>query len=473
MKASKHKIVLYNPDAVFFDMPLALLAIGSCFDNSRYDVVIIDGRIDENAHQKVLEEVKGAVCFGVTVLTGKPINDAIVITRKVKQNNPEVPTVWGGWHTSLFPERTLEEEMSIDIAVQGQGEITFQELIAAFEKNSSLDGIHGICYHSEDGEVIKNPTREMVNMDELPPANYGLIDVEKYFQKKGRRQLDYISSVGCFYRCAFCADPYVFKRKFSAISPERMSLEFARLYKKYAYEDINFQDETFFTFKDRVLLMAQELINQNINISWAATLRADQGNRLTQDDFHLLAKSGLRRVLVGVESGSQEMMDWLKKDIKKEQVISTAEKCIESNIDVQFPFIVGFPGESAEAFTKTINFAITLANKSDLFEIIIFYFKPYPGSAISRDVIKQGYLMPTSLQQWSEFDYIGSSGPWMTAEKYHDAETLKFYLKLSRSKHTLAFPLKWIAKKRLMNKRLGFPIEKSVIEKFIPQQKLS
>jgi anaerobic magnesium-protoporphyrin IX monomethyl ester cyclase len=206
MDLIKHKILLYNPIAVFYDMPLALLALGSCFDLTKYNIVIIDARIESNAHEKVLEEVKDAICFGTTVLTGKPIEDAIKITRKVKQQTPEIPTIWGEWHTSLFPTEPLLEELCIDITAQGEGEITFQELIKTFTTNSPLAEVKGICFSNPQGEIIKNPPRAMVNMEDLPPVDYELIDVEKYFEKKGRRQFDYITSVGCFYRFTFCAD---------------------------------------------------------------------------------------------------------------------------------------------------------------------------------------------------------------------------------------------------------------------------
>ena len=77
----KHKIVLYNPDAVFYTMPLALLAVGSCLDPARYEICIIDGRLEDDPLDRVLEEIEDALCFGVTVLTGAPIHDALRITR--------------------------------------------------------------------------------------------------------------------------------------------------------------------------------------------------------------------------------------------------------------------------------------------------------------------------------------------------------------------------------------------------------
>lgn len=213
-------------------MPLGLMPIGSCRNRDNYEVNIVDARGEKNAHRKVLDHIEGALCFGVSVLTCPGIRDALEITRKVKQAAPTVITVWGGWHCSLFPLDPLKEEPSVGITVQGQGEVTFVELAEALATQTELKNIEGIARRNRDRQVIRNNPRPMADINELPPVDYSLIDVGHYFKMKGKKQLDYISSVGCFYRCAFCADPFVFNRKFSAISPERMAEEIETLYHK-------------------------------------------------------------------------------------------------------------------------------------------------------------------------------------------------------------------------------------------------
>ncbi len=98
MSATRLKVVLYNPQAVFFTMPLALLAIGSELDPDTYDVVTIDARLDPDAENTVLSHLPDALCLGITVLTGAPISDALQISRAAKRARPDIPVVWGGWH---------------------------------------------------------------------------------------------------------------------------------------------------------------------------------------------------------------------------------------------------------------------------------------------------------------------------------------------------------------------------------------
>ena len=312
-------------------------------------------------------------------------------------------------------------------------------------------------------------------MNKLKRVNYDLIDVEAYFKKKNKRQFDYISSIGCFFRCSFCADPFVFQRKFSAISGERIGEELAYYYQKYKFTDLNFQDETFFTYEKRIKEFAEELINRKINVSWAATMRADQGERLSLETWKLCKQSGLRRLLVGVESGSQEMMDWMKKDVKITQVFYCAEKCKELSIGVIFPFIVGFPGESDQSVLETVKVVKQLRSKSHKFDTPIFYFKPYPGSAITDEVVKNGYVLPQTTDEWAEFDYIGSSGPWVSKEKEEFFENFKFYLKQAFSKKggILFLPIRKLGQWRVKRENFHFPIERKMHETFITQKKLS
>lgn len=470
----KKKVLLYNPKAVFFDMPLALLAIGSVLDQERYEVIIIDGRINESPLDLIKQHLDEAICFGVTVLTGSPIKNALEITRSVKSMRQDLPVIWGGWHTSLFPEQTLIDEKTIDITVQGQGELTFKELVEEISNKSSLENVKGICYRNDMGEVVKNPPRPISPMDNYADIDYELIDVERYFEKKGRRQLDYISSTGCYFRCSFCADPFVYNRKWSAVSPEVMVNKLEELHKRYKFNDLNLQDETYFTYRDRVIEIAEGIIERGLKFSWAATMRADQGSRMTEEDFVICVNSGLRRLLIGVESGSQEMMDWLKKDIKLEQVYECAERCKSLGISVIFPFIVGFPEETDKSIKATVKVAKELNSMHHNFSTPIFYFKPYPGSKITEDVLKKGYVLPKSLKEWADFDYIGSSGPWVSQEKYVFFENFKFYLKLAYSKQNILFkPIQMIAKFRCAHKFFNLAIEKKIADVLLTKEELS
>jgi anaerobic magnesium-protoporphyrin IX monomethyl ester cyclase len=471
-QGQRQKVILYNPDAVFFTMPLALLAVGSNLDPERYEVVIVDGRLEKDPVQAVTSQLDGAICLGVTVLTGAPIKDAIRISRAVKAARPDITVVWGGWHPSLFGKECLEEP-SVDVSVQAQGESTFAEIVDRASRGESLDGVTG-CWYRMGGVPKTHGPRAMNELSTFRRPDYSLMPVERYYALKGKRQLDYITSQGCFFRCAFCADPFVYGRKWKATPPEMVGEEIEAAWKRWPFEDVNFQDETFFTYAEHVDGVAEQFLKRNLRISWAATMRADQCSRLPDDVFLKCKKSGLRRVLVGVESGSPETLKRIRKDITLDQVFFTAERCRKLGIKIQFPFIVGFPGESDESVQASLDVAKRLRAMDPSFEVHLFYFKPYPGSAITLEAAQTGYSMPCTLEDWSAFDYVQTSSPWIPPERYRKVEGFKFYQKLAfDAVPTWKKPAQWMARWRVQNDAYGLPVEKAVSEWWQPPQRLA
>lgn len=468
----RRTIVLYNPRSVFYTMPLALISVGSAIDREEFDVRIVDGRLERDPVAAILSELDDAVLLGVSVLTGAPIRDALRVSRAAKAARPDLPVVWGGWHPSLFPAETLAEP-SVDVTVQGQGEVTFRELVDRLARGDDLDGLEGVAFRRGD-EVVVNPPRPLAPMDELAPADYRLAPAGPYFELKERRQLDYISSVGCYFRCAFCADPFVYARKWTAVSPPRLAEEVETLWRRHRFDELAFQDETFFTYSDRVEQIANELLERDLGFSWTATLRADQGVRLGEEGFARCVRSGLSRVLVGVESGSQEMLDWMHKDITVEQVMETAAMCVRHGVAGIFPFIVGFPGEDDDSVRATVDLMKRLRTLSPRFETPLFYFKPYPGSKITQDMERRGHRLPDTLEAWADFDFIGSAAPWVSPGKYRRMERFKFYNRFAGGPETWArWPLQALSRWRCRHDFYDFPLEQKLVERLYPEPRLS
>ena len=470
---ARHKIVLYNPHAVFWTIPLGLLAVGSALDPARFDVRIIDARLERDALATVLAETHDALCLGVTVLTGAPIRDALTVTRAAKAARPNLPVVWGGWHPSLFPRECLAEP-TVDAVVNGQGEDTFAAMVERYLAGRDLAGVTGVTWRDASSAIVQNMPRPLRDVNTLPALNYDLIPVEAYFARKGKRQFDYISSIGCRFRCAFCADPFVYRRGWFGLAPERMANELGALWQRYRFTEIAFQDETFFTSAPRVADISRAFLDAGIDASWTATMRADQGARLPGESLALAQQAGLRRVMVGVEAGTDEMLKRIKKDITIAQVFATAEKLARSDIGAIWNFIVGFPDEPDESFAAGLQVARRLREMSDDFEVAIFFYRPYPGNDIA-DGLVGTYPFPTTLEQWADFDYVGSTGPWVSAQKQARVERFKFYQKYAygRQSHPLARPLQTVARWRVRRDFYRWPVEQRLVEALYPAPKLA
>ncbi|MBI1876378.1 MAG: B12-binding domain-containing radical SAM protein [Acidobacteria bacterium] len=485
------KVVLYNPRAVFYTMPLALVAVGSALDRRRFDVEVIDGRLEANPVARVVEACGNALCLGITVLTGSPIRDALHLARAVKADRPRLPIIWGGWHPSLFPTECLGDA-AVDITVVGQGERTFCDIVGRLADDQAvrlqpdsptdrlkpltttvLDGCAG-CATRRDGSPVLHPPRALEDINTFPTHDYSLIPVERYFALKRRRQLDYISSQGCRFRCAFCADPNVYGRGWVGLDPRRVGDELDHLWRRYGFEEVSFQDETFFTQAARVEAICDELLSRRLPVRWTATMRADQGFRLDESLFEKARRAGLTRVMIGVESGSQPLLDWMKKDMKIDHVLAAAERCARHDIGIIFNFIVGFPDEPDASVDDTLALVKRLRAMRADFDTQIFYFRPYPGTGLAEYARARGYEFPDSLDAWADFDYVGRRGPWVSEDKWRLVERFKFYSRHAwNDASVMRWPLRAAARWRCRRDLYGLPIEKHLVEWLRPPEPVS
>jgi radical SAM superfamily enzyme YgiQ (UPF0313 family) len=383
------------------------------------------------------------------------------VTRAAKAARPDLPVVWGGWHPSLFPVETLLDA-GVDATVQGQGERTLAEILERLEEGVSLDGVPGCTARRGVDPAVSSP-RMTIDINELPAVDYDLIDLEPYFAHKGQRQLDYVSSQGCRFRCTFCSDPTVYRRAWFGLAPARVGEELERVYRRHGFDDVAFQDETFFTQERRIAAIASEIQKRGLAFRWMATMRADQGARLDEKVLAECRESGLRRVMIGLESGSQSMLDWMKKDVKLEQVFVTAEKCRRARVGALFNLIVGFPNETAESVGETIRIAKRLRAMGPDFQVAFFYYKPYPGTEIVDALAKEGHPLPKRLEEWAGIEDAAS--PWVDSAKRALVERFKFYQQVAWARPTpLRAPLQVLARWRCNRDFYGLPLEKAMVE---------
>ena len=453
-------------------MPLALVAVGSALDPDRYETVIVDGRMEDTG--ALLRQLDGALCLGMTVLTGRPLGEALRVSRLVRSHHPELPIVWGGWHPSLFPEQCAAEP-DVTAVVIGQGELTFRELADRLASGDSIADVAGCCVLGGEGDARRSAPRPMRDLNELPRHDYGLIDVGAYFARKGRRQLDYVTSQGCRFRCSFCADPAVYKRSWSGLEPERVVDELRKLETRHTFSDVSFQDETFFTNQRRVAGIADRILSSGCRFTWSATLRADQGRRMDDQVFALCRASGLRDVVLGLESGSEETLRDIQKDITLDDVWDTAHKLRRHGIGASIGVIVGFPGEPEESVLASLETARGLRELSPDFRISVFYYQPYPGSRIADRLVRDGHRLPRELEEWVDFDYVGGASRWLSGDQQRLVDGFRFYQQLAydRPGHPLLLPLRAAARWRVGRHAYRFQIERRMIECLRPRAPLS
>ena len=416
--SNKNRVVLYFPDTMenlaMIAPPLSLMAIGAYIEKEGYEVVVHDKRLDDAAQDKILSDLDGVLAVGITSLTGPQIADGIELSRKVKVAAPEVPVVWGGWHPSLLPQQTLSNP-HIDYVVRGQGELTFTELLAAFQSKGGMDLIKGLLY-KKDGNIIDNGPRELVDINLFPSLAYHLIDVRKYPGRPSSKSDIYTTirtQQGCPHRCEFCAEPIVYQRRTVRYTPQRTVDEIEKLVRTYGITEISFQDPTFILSPQHIKEFCQGVIDRKLNIKWSATARYTTIAKMDDEMLGLLRASGCDMVHPGVEAGSQEMMDYIKKDQSLDYLMDCVEKLARYGIRGLYSFIIGLPGEPDGEISKVFQLVKKIKEADPEAIVPVNFYTPYPISALYHKAIEHGFEEPKTLEGWKDFSARKNRMPWV------------------------------------------------------------
>lgn len=415
----RKKIVLFQSfvssgNRMYFSIPLALLGISRILDKENYEIKIITPFSHKNYIYAVLKEAKDAICLGLSTATGPTLRDCLKVAETIKTKYPKLPIVWGGWHPSILPMETMKN-MNVDIVIKGQGERTFTELVHALEKGKPLENISGILFKDKNGKIKENQDRPLENLDNFPPIPYHLVDVEKFITPSdfGNRSLYYYSSCGCPHRCSFCVEPSVNKCRWVSLSAEKAVDEIKTLVSMYKLDSIQITDSNFFVSEDRAAKFAEKLIQKKVNIKWGnANGRTRQMSQFNKKTWKLLKQSGLYSILVGAESGDNETLRFMKKDITIQDTIKLIKLCSEYNIKALCTFMVGFPKKNARlecqriiekdlmSIYETVNKLIKIQPRS---RMMLSLYLPYPSSSLFSQSKKLGIEIPNNLEDWSDY----------------------------------------------------------------------
>lgn len=410
--------------------PLGLLAISSLLDKEGYDIRIYHS-YDKKDYLKALDYLDKAICVGITSMTGYQIYDGLEFAKLVREKNRQVPIIWGGIHPTIKPRQTIEHPL-VDIVVKGPGEETFTELVHCLDRQESYENILGIVY-KKTGQIMENQDRPVKKMADYPMLPYHLLDdfAERFIKKNeyASRSLSYITSWGCPFRCAFCylANP-TFERKWNCYPAKRVVEELEFLAKKYNLTGIDIRDSNFFVDLPRVKEICRGLIEKNIKIVLTGLNgRSDQLAGCGPEDWQLFKQAGMKELLIGAESGDQEMLNLINKQNLVENTLKCEITAKKYGINIINSFITSFPpqtesGRQIKAVLKReLNNTVELLRNIFLVNpaatVLLFFYTPYPGTPLYDLAVKMGFPDPQKFEDWSFVDLAHQVTPW-TSQKH-------------------------------------------------------
>lgn len=297
----------------------------------------------------------------------------IETARRIKEVKPAIVTVLTGPHVTILPEESLRAGKGvIDIVCRGEFDYSTKELC----EGRKWDKVHGISY-LEEGQVVHTPDRPPIaDLDALPfvaPVYKRDLPIKEYVIPHFKNPyVSIYSSRGCPARCIYCLWPQTFSgRQMRTRSPQNVFEEIKWITENIPeMRELSFDDDTFSADKKHARAVA-ELIRP-LGISWTINARAN----CDYETLKVMREAGLRHVVVGYESGNEQILKNIKKGVTKEQAIQFTKDCKKLGLSIHGAFIMGLPGESKETIRETIEFAKML----DLNSIQASLASPYPGT---------------------------------------------------------------------------------------------
>ncbi len=375
---SRQPVVLYQPRDDGVRMPLGLLAVASALPDEH--VVVVDGRLDLAPESRVVELAADAVCLAVTVRTGQPLRDALSVSRAARRANPRLPVIWGGPHATLLPGQCLATG-DVDGCVVGAGEEALGACLAALRSGSGLEGVAGVAVPGQESARVLPPPAA----DRVHPAQYGLLDLGRYFRVRGGRRLDYSSSRG---------RSGTGNGGWWTLPPDRVVAEVSELADRHALEAVLFQEADFFADASRVDALAHGLIDEGRRVSWEVGARPEDVLGTGAEGLRLLRESGCGRIHVLITPGSALLGESRQKLLEAGSLLNAA------GVAARFVFYVDAPRPDYDGLAAADSVARALTSINPRFETPLQRRRVYPP--------EEGAEGPADVQGWVEQE----QAPW-------------------------------------------------------------
>ncbi|MBI4287981.1 MAG: cobalamin B12-binding domain-containing protein [Chloroflexi bacterium] len=378
---------------------------------------------------------------GITVMTAR-YGSALNVSKIVKRLSKDVPVVWGGIHPTIMADDCLKHP-EVDVVVRGEGEYVFKNLVEHFGQFGSMAGIS----YRDGTKFVHNPPMPLIhNLDSLPfPAKHLIVDKEKMPRESFGNIL---GARGCPFDCIFCGAHLIWSHKVRHRSPENVVREIRETKNNFRTNYFVFEDDTFTVNKKYVLALCDLLIKERMRILWSCKTRAD----LISDD--LIAKmreAGCDSIEIGIESGSDETLQKMKKGITTEQVVLAKALLEKYKIKMESGFMFGFPWETKEDFQETTAFMKKVSPLWPMYSIVT----PYPGTELYDMAVAQR-LIPDN-PDWSTFyperegGYLSKGVPQDEAEKVFSQIEKEFTQYTRRQKRRILLSHPWYVFLRTKN----------------------
>ncbi|MBS2016706.1 MAG: radical SAM protein [Deltaproteobacteria bacterium] len=363
-------------DADFYQTPYGLFALGAQALRAGHQVKVIN--LSAFAWSRVEEVVSklDADVWGMSCWTANR-RGVRLVSELIKQKHPRSHVVVGGPHATPLGPELLSHYRAVDLVCVGESDVTFLEIVGRLAKGESTRGVAGTVYRDEAGKPVVGPERKNVaDLDDLASPH-------DYFDTHIM-----MTSRGCPWSCTFCGAETSWGRGFRANSIDYVLSAMQKVTSRLPVKMIQIKDDTFTTNKKRVLELCRELRARTAKggaFFWSCDTRVDL---LSDELLKEMRLAGCQRLSLGVESGSQRILEAIEKKITPAEILASTELAKRYGIKVRYYMMLGNRGETKESFGETLRFL----EKARPHEYVFSCLSIYPGTKDFHAAEKAGWL---------------------------------------------------------------------------------
>jgi len=406
------RIILINPRYREWSpnkwVPLGLGYIAAVLEEGGSSVEILDMNVENKSDKELQRRIQNADIVGITGMITE-FQEVLRIINIVKEAKEYTKVILGGPLATTFPKELLQVSRA-DFIVIGEGEKTIVNLISTIKQGGNFTNVRGIAYKDDDRVIIADQPEPITDLDTVPfPARH-LLDMNRYLQNHFEgfgfkikdfdkiRSTNLITSRGCPYNCTFCFKD-MWGHKWRPRSAENIVKEMEFLNQRYGVNAFFFNDDTFVIDKKRVFVFCQLLRNEGLDVVWYCNGRVDLMTKELLEDMY---DAGCRGIAYGIESGNQQILDSMKKNITLEQVTNAVKWAKDAGIYVSGYFMIGMLGETKDTIHQTTAFAKELDLDYYGFSLVT----PLLGTDLYDSAVKRGLILveETALPKDWTFD---------------------------------------------------------------------
>ena len=381
-------------DIIGFYPPLGLLYLATVLKNAGYNVKVLDCVPMKIDYEQLEKEIRtfNPYAVGITTFTTSMV-DVLLTANLVKKINPEIYTILGGHHVTLYPKESAGYN-NVDFILQGEAENTLLQLLNTIQiKHTAkdLEKIDGIAFYSQNELFINYKKAYINNIEELPIPEREFLPFELYISIVGKKQklATIMSSRGCPFKCTYCFTP---NKTYRTRSTKNIIDEIKYLV-SIGFNEIFFFDDLFAMKSQKVIDFAKALQENNIKIDWSFRARI---NTITQELIDEVKKAGIHRIQFGIESGNDKILKRVKKGTTTERIKKSIKMCKKAGITTIGNFMLGMPDETEKEIEQTLKFSRNIGLNYAQYSILV----PFPFTAVYVEGLKTGLF---THDYWQDF----------------------------------------------------------------------